>query len=498
MQKSEEHQRPVTLLINLAGLFTISILGALASRQMAIHYGASSFGALALGTSFAISIQALIEFGQIQVLQRELVQSQHDESRLISLAITLRATIMLGALPLAYLIAWILYRHTNNAYGVMAIMMLSVPVASISQVFFVYLAHTFQNRRQSYFQVGQQALTLAGISILIAHHRPLIECAMVIVGSAALMLLVMYSSVARKVKVRLITDRQHTAWFLREAVPIGLSSLLLAFYQRADVLLLGIESTTREVGYYGVVVAINSFFIMMPTMLTRNFMPLLSVPEKAKWLKSFRDLLTYSIALSFGSVVVIEIGAGYVVQIFAGTEYESATTPLRILCIALIPSFVIPCLNYLSVARGIQRNMLRVTALMLFINVAANALVIPHFGIASCAWATLASELVGLFSMTFVIRKHLELNIRDYFRPHPGFWAAIAAIGVAWPLSHFEPTSFLNFALTLIVAGIAYALVLGIFGGFPSSVQRLFFRRNESRTSILAKLFARDPWVEVR
>lgn len=494
MQKSEEHQRPVTLLINLAGLVLISVLGALASRQMAIHYGASAFGALTLGASFAISIQALIEFGQIQVLQRELVQSHYDESRLISMAVTLRSIIMLGALPVAYFIAWVLYRHTNHAYGVIAIMLLSVPVASISQVFFVFLAHSFQNRRQSYFQVAQQSLTLAGISLLIAHHRPLSECAIVIVGSGALMLATLYLSVARSVQVRLLADREHNLWFLREAIPIGLSSLLLAFYQRADVLLLGIESTTRQVGYYGVVVAINSFFIMLPTMLTRNFMPLISVPERDSWLKSFRDLLTYSVALAFGSVTVIEIGAGYVVNLFAGNKYDAAITPLRILCVALIPSFTIPCLNYLSVARGIQRKMLRITALMLLINVAANALVIPGYGIVGCAWATLASELVGVVSMTFVIRKHLQLNIRDYFRPQSALLATLAALLVAWPLADFNPTTFIDFVFTLVIAGIVFALVLGITGGFPASLQKLFFRGERARNSKLAALFARDPW----
>ncbi|MSY31670.1 MAG: oligosaccharide flippase family protein, partial [Actinobacteria bacterium] len=264
MPKPEEQRRPLTLFISLAALFTTSLLGALASRQMAMHYGASTFGTLALATSFAIAFQTLTEFGQIQVLQRELVQSEKDQSRLISMAIALRAAIMLVSLPAAYAIGWVLYRNTDNAYSIIAIMVISVPIGSMSQVFFGYFANRFQNRQQALYQVGQQSLMLTGVSILVAHHRPLTECALVIVGSSFITLTAMWAQVSRSVQLSLAWDGEHARWFLREAAPIGLSTVLLAFYQRADVLLLGIESTTKQVGYYGIVIAINSFFVMMP------------------------------------------------------------------------------------------------------------------------------------------------------------------------------------------------------------------------------------------
>lgn len=493
MPKPEEQRRPLTLFISLAALFTTSLLGALASRQMAIHYGASTFGTLALATSFAIAVQTLTEFGQIQVLQRELVQSDKDPARLISMAIALRGAIMLVALPVAYLTGWVLYRNTDNAYSIIAIMVLSIPVASMSQVFLGYFANKFQNRQQALYQVGQQALMLTGVSILVAHHRPLTECAMVIVGSSLVTLTAIWIQVSRSVKLQFAWDGQHARWFLREAAPIGLSTLLLAFYQRADVLLLGIESTTKQVGYYGIVIAINSFFVMMPTVLTRSFMPLLAVNDRAQWIKALRDLQTYAWALGFGSVVVIEIGASYVVDLFAGAQYEAAVTPLRILCLALLASFIFPCLTSLSVARGIQRKLVRVTLAMLIINVVANAAVIPRFGISGCAWATVASEFVGVVAILVVINRELGLRPHDYLRPLPAFTAALGSLAVLWPVNHFRPYSLLEFSGALVLAGLVFLVMLTLLAGLPLTIQSLIMRGRSSR--MLRWLGFRDPWV---
>ncbi len=496
MPKSEEQRRPVTLFISLAALFTTSLLGALASRQMAIHYGASTFGTLALATSFAIAFQTLTEFGQIQVLQRELVQSEKDQSRLISMAIALRAAIMLVSLPVAYLIGWVLYRNTDNAYSIIAIMILSIPIASMSQVFLGYFANRFQNRQQALYQVGQQALMLTGVSILVTHHRPLTECALVIVGSSFVTLTTIWIQVSRSVKLSLVWDSSHARWFIREAAPIGLSTVLLAFYQRADILLLGIESTTKQVGYYGIVIAINSFFVMMPTVLTRSFMPLIADKDRDRWIKSLRDLQTYAWALGFGSVVVIEIGASYVVDLFAGAQYEAAVTPLRILCLALLASFIFPCLTSLSVARGIQKKLVRVTLVMLIINVVANAAVIPRYGISGCAWATVSSEFVGVLAILLVINRELRLHPREYLRPMPALSAGLSSLAVLWPINHFRPTSLLSFSVELVLAGLVFIVILTVLAGLPLTIQSLVVQGRNSRT--LHWLGFRDPWVNAK
>lgn len=496
MPKPEEQRRPLTLFISLAALITTSLLGALASRQMAMHYGASAFGSLALATSFAIAVQTLAEFGQFQVLQRELVQGEKDQAQLISIAIALRAAIMLISLPAAYAIGWALYRNTDNAYSIIAIMLISVPIASMSQVFFAYFANRFQNRQQALYNIGQQALMLTGVSMLVAHHRPLIECAMVIVGSSFIMLTAMWAQISRSVQLNLVWDGEHARWFLREAASIGLSTVLLALYWRADVLLLSIESTTKQVGYYGIVIAINSFFVMMPTVLTRSFMPLIADTDRARWTKALRDLQTYAWALGFGSVVVIEIGASYVVELFAGVQYEAAVTPLRIVCVALLPSFIFPCLTALIVSRGIQRKLVRVALAMLVINVVANAAVIPRFGISGCAWATVGSEFVGVIAFLIVINRELDLHPRDYLRPMPALAAGIGSLAALWPVNHFRPTSFLEFCGGLALAGLIFLVILTLLGGLPLTIQSLVVRGRNSRT--LQWLGFRDPWVDVK
>ncbi len=493
--KHEERRRPVTLLIGLGALLTASVLGAIATRQMAMHFGAASFGALTLALSFAVTVQTLTEFGQIQVLQRELVQSEHDEPRLLSMAIALRLIIMLGAVPTAFLVGWLLFRHTNHAYAVIAVMIVSIPLSSLSQVFFSYYLNHFWNRRLALYQIAQQVLVLTGISILIDYHRPLIECAGVIVCSSIIILASMALEVHRKVHLRPSINKFYAFWFLREAAPVGLSTLLLAMYQRADVLLLGVEGTSIQVGHYGIVMAISSFFVMVPTTLTRNFMPLISRPDRDHWLATLRDLQSYSWALGFGSVVVIESTAPYVVHLFAGSEYVAAVTPLRILCVGLLASFIIPILTLLSLARGTQRSMVRPTLLMLIVNVVLNALVIPRYGIAGCAWATVASEFTGLAVMTRVVQRELRLRPSHYLRPLPAAAATTTALAAVWPFWHFHPASFLQLIISLVVVAVVFGSVLAMCGGFPRSIQKIVLPGRRSRPGKWMRFVIRDPWT---
>jgi O-antigen/teichoic acid export membrane protein len=353
----------------------------------------------------------------------------------------------------------------------------------------------FWNRRLALYQIAQQVLALTAISILINHHRPLIECAGVIVCSSIIVLASMALEVHRRVHLRPSINKLYAFWFIREAAPVGFSTLLLAMYQRADVLLLGVEGTSIQVGYYGIVMAISSFFVMIPTTLTRNFMPLISRPDRDHWLATLRDLQNYSWALGFGSVVAIESTAPYVVHLFAGSEYVAAVTPLRILCVGLLASFIIPILTLMSLTRGTQRSMVRPTLLMLIVNVVLNAVVIPRYGIAGCAWATVASEFTGLAVMTRVVQRELRLRPSQYLRPLPAAAAAATALAAVWPLWHFHPASFLQLIISLVVVTVVFGSVLAMCGGFPRSIQKIVLPGRRSRPGKWMRLVIRDPWT---
>jgi O-antigen/teichoic acid export membrane protein len=70
---------------------------------------------------------------------------------------------------------------------------------------------------------------------------------------------------------------RHRSWeIVRVAAPIGFAWIIGTIYVKADTLILGVMTTTRQVGYYGADYATLSAFMALTPLLARVFLPQLS------------------------------------------------------------------------------------------------------------------------------------------------------------------------------------------------------------------------------
>ena len=456
-------------MMGVGGLIVIAIIGAIATHTLVVHYGPEDYGILTLALSAAGTIQGLTEFGQTQLLQREIARAPRHESELLSDSLSLRFTTAVGLSLLSGVALIAIYaRHSSITAIALILALATVPLAATSQALGTHFYHRLRNARLVYSQIAQQSLYFVAVLVVVSMGLSVSWATATTLAATVPVFVVLVAMVHRAAPLRFTIRLDRWKRTLVAAAPLGASSLLGAVYLKADVLILGVEGSHRQIGQYGVAIAINSFFFTLPTQLTRVFMPVISRAGDT-WLPAGQDLVHWAWIVGLASFTSLLAGAPYVVHIFAGAHYQEAITPLRILG-ASIPAIAVgSALTALCVARGFAKMLGVISASMLVLNVVSNIIVIPHFGIVGSAWATTGCEYVGviLVAIHFARRSHTPSS--QLHRP----LGLVASLGVSLALvcviRSWAPTTT-HFVVGQVMVIGSLVTVLAVTGYLPRTL----------------------------
>lgn len=183
------------------------------------------------------------------------------------------------------------------------------------------------------------------------------------------------------------------------AMPLGIAAIAIAVYYTIDTILLGLMRTSSEVGYYAV-----AYRLVLPVLTVAVVTGNIALPVMSRLLSSDRERLPSLLSgLSRGLLLLgLPVAAGtslvavpLMTAIF-GDAYAPAAVPLTVLIWSCVTVFANAPFGFLMVARGQDRQYMRATVIGALLNVVANLLLIPAFGMLGAAAATILAELVVL------------------------------------------------------------------------------------------------------
>ncbi len=186
---------------------------------------------------------------------------------------------------------------------------------------------------------------------------------------------------------------------IHQALPIGLSLVMVQIIYYADTVMLGFMRSSEEVGYYNAAYKIIFVFILILGAYYNAVFPVISNYFKTS-LHLLKKLQSYTIKLMVTVVVPLAVGgtilAKPVMNFLYGAEYASGAIALQILIWAL----VLICINSVY-AWGLwacdgQNKYLRVVTVQAVSNVVLNFILIPFFGLIGASVATVMAELIGV------------------------------------------------------------------------------------------------------
>jgi O-antigen/teichoic acid export membrane protein len=209
----------------------------------------------------------------------------------------------------------------------------------------------------------------------------------------------------------------------REAAPLGLFVVLGIVNYRVDLVLLGALKDTAAVGIYGIANRFMDALLPLGGFLVGSAFPLLA--RRRATLPALQQAVAIVIAASLPLALAVFLAAPTLVSVFAGSEFQAAVLPLRLLALSLPFSFLAMLVVYAYIAAEKRRLLLALTSATIGGNVVLNVALVPRFGPSGSAAATLVAEAIGCAVLLAFAAAQLGL------RPNRSLIARTAGAGLA-------------------------------------------------------------------
>ena len=199
------------------------------------------------------------------------------------------------------------------------------------------------------------------------------------------------------------------------AIPVFFGAIAYSIIGYTDTIMLTFFRSLEEVGYYQVALPTSRLLWVIVFSLTTLLFPMSSelwASNKKHILSKGLTIITkISFMIMVPAVLITIAFARFILDIFFGATYITATACLQILSLAAL-FFLIRAI-FSSVLVGIGQPIVntKVGIFMAIFNVIANLILIPIYGIVGAAAATTTSFLFGAIISFFYIRKFITFKM---------------------------------------------------------------------------------------
>lgn len=255
-----------------------------------------------------------------------------------------------------------------------------------------------------------------------------------------------------------LTDGRLYRRILRGALPFGALAVLGIVYFRVDTLMIQYMRGSTEVGLYGAAFRVLEGVLMLPWAFSLVLLPILSKAlARDDWELAGRTVglamkvLTY---VSLPVAVIVTLGAEELIGLlFPMPEYGGSVLGLQILIWAAVAVFLSATTSTLINSGPSPQVNVWIAAGMVAWNVGLNLLLIPVWGLAGAAAATVATEFGGLVTNSVYIHRRL-VPLRYGFVVRP-ITAALGMVAAFWllPSLSYLPVHLAIYVGILVASG---------------------------------------------
>jgi O-antigen/teichoic acid export membrane protein len=428
-------------------------------------------GEYAFAVNLLTYFAALTDFGLGTVLTRDIARRDSDLRPLFGASLVIRLRLVGVSAPLMVGLALIYYAtgSVSSATVITAAVLAAglLPTALGQAYASVYGAWERMDRR-GLVAAGTSALTVGLGLLLLGAGAGVVGLAVAGTVSGAASLLVLARPVGFGLLKTWGLGRVHRGALLSSGFPLMLNGLLATAFVQLDILILQAIEGTTVVGHYNAAYKFINALNAIPAAVVLAAFPLMARaaadPEAlGRWAaRTWRVL----ISLAAPAVLLLFAYAEPIVGALLDEEFLPYTaTALAILIWFLPLSFLNGTLQYVVIALDRQWWLTPAFLATTVFNVAANLALVPVFGFLAAAATTIASEVVLLAILTWILRRDhlLRRLLEPVARPAA---AAVCQALVIWLLR--DVSWILAAALGLSV----YAVVLTLSGGVSRSLLR--------------------------
>jgi O-antigen/teichoic acid export membrane protein len=246
---------------------------------------------------------------------------------------------------------------------------------------------------------------------------------------------------------------------LRSAWPLAVSGALGLLFTNTDVLIISWMKTASDVGIYSAVIRIIQTIYLVPSILQYATLPLFARLARKRDPK-FRIALEQTLAMVFLASIPLSIGGIIlgtpIMELLFGAPYRAGGLAFEILMGTLLFDFAASTVINALFAYEHQKSLIISSALGGIVNVAFDLILIPRFGIAGSAVATLIAQIVNNGYLWYAMKKV------NYFKVMP-YLKKIFAAGIVMGAATLSFAALgMNLIANIVLSIAIYFLILRI------------------------------------
>lgn len=192
-----------------------------------------------------------------------------------------------------------------------------------------------------------------------------------------------------------------------------LSTISVALFVQADLLMLEKLSGLEEAGYFSAALRISTIWFMMAGILAGAFYPKIVelAKNKNKTLRLMEVMSSYAIFIALAASILASIFGGWVIELIYGKGMDKSAEILQIHIWSGIFIFMGAFSSKWLYANELINYDIAKTAFAAFFNVAVNLMIIPKYGAIGAAWVSLLSYFIANYLFFFFFTETRDIFI---------------------------------------------------------------------------------------
>lgn len=384
------------------------------------YLGPNKFGQLSYAQSFVALFAPLAALGLDAIVVQSLVKAPKQEKVLLGTAVWLK---LVGATCAVILMVFVEFFTTNTSLDNLFIVLLGLGL-------FFQAAGVFD----LLFQSVAKSSYVVKVQLVQVFLSAIVKIALVLVGAPLWLFVASYllDNIILAVGLLLLAKIQEVVGIfsqfefaiakqlLKASLPFLFTGLAVAIYMRIDQVMLRAMIGNNAVGQFSAALKLSEAWYFIPLAICNSVFPaIVLAKEKGRELyeKRLQQLYDLMVALSVLVAIPITLFADWIVNFLYGSAYQEAIVILQIHVWTGPFVFLGVAMNSWLIAEGFGKKSLYRSMLGVFVNVLANIWLIPIYGAAGAAVATLLSQVAANLLYDFFdsdVRDQLYIKLRAF------------------------------------------------------------------------------------
>lgn len=249
--------------------------------------------------------------------------------------------------------------------------------------------------------------------------------------------------------------------FLRRAAPVALMGVLMTIYINMDIVILGYMVPETDVGLYVAASRVAMIAMVLANLVHSAFLPALS-EAYGDDIAAMAAARNHARAVGFFGGAVGGAGmvlASAIIQILFGPVYGDAQWSLVLLMAHVLVFHLTAAFGTPLLAWQCDKPYTVILAAGAFVNIALNFVLIPSYGIAGAAAATVATQVLIWFGLMLLAKKAFGLSHNELMVRILGITAV--AMATVWVVLKLFPENSGPWPL-LILGGAIYVAIYSV------------------------------------